>query len=46
MTEEELIAANPELSEGVKEGMFIKIPLFEKINTSVFVPSVKQGKEI
>ena len=46
MTEEELIAANPELSEGVREGMLIKIPFIEKINTSVFVPSVNESTEI
>ncbi len=46
MTEEELIAANPELREGVQEGMLIKIPLNEKNNTSAFIPSVSVGKEI
>lgn len=46
MTEEELIATNPELSEGVQEGMLIKIPLLVKNNTSTFVPSIKEGKEI
>ncbi len=46
MTEEELIAANPELKEGVKEGMLIKIPLEENENVSMFVPSVEVGKEI
>jgi LysM repeat protein/ABC-type branched-subunit amino acid transport system substrate-binding protein len=46
MTEEELIAANPVLNEGVKEGMLIKIPLIDELNTSAFVPLVKQDEKI
>ncbi len=46
MTEEELIAVNPTLTEGVKEGMLIKIPSVEKTATSAFVPSIIPDKGI
>jgi LysM repeat protein len=46
MTQAELISANPELSEGVKEGMLIRIPIVESVNTSTFVPSINEGTEI
>ena len=46
MTQEELIAANPELSEGVKEGMLVRIPTLIKASTADFVPAIIPDKEI
>lgn len=46
MTKEELIAVNPELSEGVKEGMLIRIPTLTKPSTSDFVPAIIADREI
>jgi LysM repeat protein len=40
MTKEELIAVNPELKEGVKEGMLIKIPNKTKENTNLFIDEI------
>ncbi len=40
MTKEELIAVNPELKDGVKEGMLLKIPNKTKENTSTFIDEI------
>ncbi len=43
----QLLEHNPELSDGVKEGMIIKIPKVEmSTNNKVFTPSVLAGKQI
>lgn len=47
VTQQQLIDANPELLNAVKEGMIIKIPLNvteSVVSTEVFVPAIKQGK--
>lgn len=47
ISEEKLIAINPELKEGVKEGLFIKIPkILSKMSTDAFVPTIIPNKEI
>ena len=45
VSEEELIALNPELSEGVKEGMVIKIP-FGSVNSTEFTPNIIRNKSL
>jgi len=40
MTKEELVAVNPELKDGVKEGMLIKIPNKTKENTNAFIDEI------
>ncbi|MCF6348921.1 MAG: LysM peptidoglycan-binding domain-containing protein [Flavobacteriaceae bacterium] len=47
ISQEQLISLNPDLKDGVKEGMLIKIPtelLAE--NTSLFVPSIPLNKQL
>jgi LysM repeat protein len=47
ISQEQLITLNPDLKDGVKEGMLIKIPtelLAE--NTSVFIPSIPLNKQL
>lgn len=45
VTQEELIELNPELLDGVKEGMVIKIPLAAK-TVEVFQPMITEGKQL
>jgi len=47
ISEEKLIALNPELKEGVKEGLLIKIPkILSKMSTDTFEPTIIPNKEI
>ncbi len=47
ISQEQLIATNPDLKEGVKEGMLIKIPTELLVeNTSVFVPHIPLHKQL
>lgn len=46
ISQEELIAANPELEEGVKEGMLIKIPAKGEENIGVFVDEILEGRTL
>jgi len=46
LSQEELINANPELKEGVKEGMEIKIPNADKEKNEFFVDEILEGKSV
>ncbi len=46
ISEEDLIAANPEIKDGLKEGMLIKIPKIDSAEEKLFVPSIVENKEI
>jgi LysM repeat protein len=46
LSQEELINANPELKEGVKEGMEIKIPYADKEKIEFFVDEIIEGKRV
>ena len=46
LTQDELIAANPELYLGVKEGMLIKIPNKIIRNESLFVDGIGENKQL
>ncbi len=47
ISQEQLIMLNPELRDGVKEGMLIKIPVeFSTENTSVFVPNISLNEQL
>lgn len=46
ISQEELLAANPELEDGVKEGMLIKIPIIAIENTDVFIDEIDFDKKL
>lgn len=47
ISEEKLIAINPQLKEGVKEGMLIKLPkIVTEMSTEAFVSAIIPNKEI
>ena len=46
LSQEELIEANPELKDGVKEGMEIKIPNVDLATDALFVDEILEGKQI
>ena len=46
VSKEELISANPELKDGVKEGMMIKIPNVIHENEAVFTDKIYDGKNL
>jgi len=46
VSKEELIMANPELKDGVKEGMLLKIPKVINENVAVFVDRIYEDKKI
>lgn len=46
ISQEELMVANPELEEGVKEGMLIKIPKKGEENIDVFIDEILEGKKL
>ncbi len=46
ISQEELIVANPELENGVQEGMLIKIPKNVEENTDVFIDEILEGKKL
>ncbi len=46
ISQEELMVANPELEEGVKEGMLIKIPKKGEENIDIFVDEILEGKKL
>ncbi|MCD6544335.1 MAG: LysM peptidoglycan-binding domain-containing protein, partial [Flavobacteriaceae bacterium] len=46
VSKEELIGTNPELKDGVKEGMLIKIPTVIHENDAVFMDKIYNGKKL
>ena len=46
LTEEELLALNPEVSDGIKEGMLLKVPNNSIIQKPVFIDELPEGKEL
>jgi len=46
ISQDDLISVNPELQDGVIEGMLIKIPIVEESSKLVFIPSIEPDKEI
>ncbi len=46
VSKEELIMANPQLKDGVKEGMLLKIPNVIHENEAVFVDKIYDGKNL
>ena len=46
ISQDDLILVNPELTDGVKEGMLIKIPIVEESSKLVFIPSIEPDKEL
>ncbi len=46
VSKEELILANPELKDGVKEGMLLKIPDVIDENTAIFADRILDGKKL
>jgi len=46
ISQEELLVANPQLSEGVNEGMLIKIPHKEIEKTEIFNDEILEGSEV
>jgi len=46
LTEDELLALNPEISAGIKEGMLLKIPNKDLDEKPVFVDVLPEGKEL
>ena len=46
ISQEELISVNPELQNGVKEGMFVKIPIVLESSKLVFIPTIMPGKQL
>lgn len=46
ISQEELVAANPELTEGVKAGMLIRIPNKGEENIGIFEDIILQGKSM
>jgi LysM repeat protein len=46
ISQDDLISVNPELTDGVKEGMLIKIPVVEESSKLVFIPSIDPDKEL
>ncbi len=46
ISQEELILANPELEDGLREGMLLKIPNAVKGNMDLFVDEIMEGKKL
>ncbi len=46
ISQEELIAENPQLEEGVREGMVIKIPNRGALRTDVFIDEIAEDRKI
>ncbi|MGI9531368.1 LysM peptidoglycan-binding domain-containing protein [Lutimonas sp.] len=46
ITEDELLALNPEISDGIKEGMLLKLPNNNRMTKPLFVDVVPAGSEL